>query len=209
MKASRLMLLILLALMSSTLCWGQYQDPELSGSSDNEPVLSDRQVSFSSIRGEFQAIFPSGCGKMVTKVPSEEPSSDDDWPAVRVSLTFCDRYGEKGEGCSVSSFFNVRGKENNIAGADEVVERVRRILDTMSVSVVRDAPLRKEFPDGSFIEGMDVFASDSAGAGQAWVRGLLYQGDIYIMAAWSSAGNLWKNPDYVTFFNSFKPGAAD
>ena len=38
-----------------------------------------------------------------------------------------------------------------------------------------------------------------------WIRGLLVEGDVYILAAWNKQGGVWGNPDYVDFFNSFQP----
>ena len=41
--------------------------------------------------------------------------------------------------------------------------------------------------------------------GEVWIRGLLIDGDIYILTAWNNQGGVWDNPDYITFFNSFQP----
>ncbi len=126
-----------------------------------------------------------------------------------VSLTYCDRNQQKGEGCSVSSFFNVTGENGGAPGPSQVIERVVRFLETMKVAINHEMPVRKELPDGTVIEGIEVLASDPSGVGQAWVRGLLYEGDIYVIAAWKNKGQLWDDPDFQNFFNSFQPGATD
>jgi len=40
-----------------------------------------------------------------------------------------------------------------------------------------------------------------------WLRGLIVGSEVYILSAWSLEGNVWDNPEYMTFFNSFLPGA--
>ena len=201
--------LLLIGLLLPTVALAQVKDPVLEGSPDNPTTLNEGPVSHSSVRGDFRVVFPPGCGKLVTKVPQEEASTEDDFPAVAVTLTFCDRYQEKGEGCSVSSFFNVLGKDGGAPGSEQVIERVVRFLKTMNATINHETPISKELPDGSIIEGIDLLASDASGVGQAWVRGLLYQGDIYVMAAWKNTGKLWDDPDFQNFFNSFQPGASD
>ncbi len=208
-NGAKLKYLLLIGLLLPTVVLGQMKDPVLESSQENPTTLSQDTVSYSSEHGEFRVIFPVGCGKLVTKVPKEEPAMEDGLPAVAVTLTFCDRYQKKGEGCSVSSFFNVLGEDGGSPGAEQVVERVVRFLKTMKVAINHEAPVRKELPDGTVIEGIDVLASDPSGAGQTWVRGLLYEGDIYVMVAWKNTGRLWDDPDFQNFFNSFQPGASD
>ncbi len=118
--------LLLIGLLLPTVALAQVKDPVLEGSPDNPTTLNEGPVSHSSVRGDFRVVFPPGCAKLVTKVPQEEASTEDDYPAVAVTLTFCDRYQEKGEGCSVSSFFNVLGKDGGAPGSEQVIERVVR-----------------------------------------------------------------------------------
>ena len=199
--------ILLLGLLLPTLAWAQIGEVDPVQSADNPLVLGQNPVNFSSEEGDFRVTFPSGCGKTVTRVPSEDPPDVDGVPAVRVVASFCDRNQEKGEGCSVTSYFNVTNAEGGYPGSDQVVERVVRALETMKVSIRKQTHLRRELPDGTIIEGLDVFASDEAGVGQTWVRGLLHEGDIFILSAWKSTGGLWDDPSYITFFNSFQPGA--
>ena len=200
-------LLVMLLFLIPSLA--QANDPVIEGSAENPTTLSKGPVAHVSQRGEFRVVFPSGCGKLVTKVPSDAPETIDGLPAVAVTLTYCDRNQEKGEGCSVSSFFNVMNKDGGPPGSEQVIERVVRVLDTMNVSISHEMPVSKTLPDGALIEGLEVLASDPSGVGQTWVRGLLFQGDIYIMSAWKNTGQLWDDPEYQNFFNSFQPGAID
>lgn len=199
--------ILLLCLLLPMVAWAQSAEIGTVQSTDNPLVMGQKPVAFSSEEGDFRVTFPSGCGKMVTRVPSEDPPDVDGVPAVRIVATFCDRNQQKGEGCSVTSHFNVTTAKGGYPESDQVVERVVRTLETMNVSIQKQTHLRRELPDGTIIEGLDVFASDESGVGQTWVRGLLYEGDIFILAAWKSSGGLWGDPSYITFFNSFQPGA--
>ncbi len=196
----------LIVLLLPALAWGQVNDSQMDVSSDNPVTIGEKPVAFSSYEGNFRITFPSGCGKVVTRVPSEELPDVDGLPAVKITATYCDRFEKKGEGCSVTSYFNVTNDEGGYPESQQVIDRVLKFLKSMSVTIQKQLPVSKEFPDGTIIEGLDVFASESSGSGQAWVRGLIYEGDIYILSAWKSTGDLWSNPEFVTFFNSFQPG---
>ena len=197
---------LIIGLLLPTLAWAQTDDAGKTAKSGNLSVLSEKSLEHFSVSGEFRVTFPSGCGKIVTKVPVEGDGEMDGLPAVRVSITYCDRHQGVGEGCSVTSYFNVTNKDGGYPEPEQTVERVVRSLKSMNVVIKKEVSLRKELPDGTVIEGVDVFAAEASGSGQAWVRGLLYEGDIYIMSAWKSTGDLWGNPDFIDFFNSFKPG---
>jgi len=199
--------ILLVGLLLPTLVWAQVSEVGPAKSADNPLTLGRDPVNFSSKEGDFRITFPSGCGKMVTRIPSEELPDVDGIPAVLITTTFCDRYQEKGEGCSVSSHFNVTSADGGYPESEQVIERVVRALEGMKAAIKKQTHLRKELPDGTIIEGLDVLAADSAGVGQVWVRGLLYEGDIFIISAWKNTGGLWDDPAYLTFFNSFQPGA--
>lgn len=198
--------LLLIGLLLPTLAWGQANDDQVGFSSDNPISMGEKPVNYSSYEGNFRITFPSGCGKVVTRVPSEDSPDVDGIPAVQVTITFCDRFGEKGEGCSVTSYFNVTNDDGRYPGPQQVIDRVLNALKSMGVVIQEQAPLSKEFPDGTVIEGIDILAAETSGAGQAWLRGLIYEGDIYVLSAWKSTGDLWGNPEFITFFNSFQPG---
>ena len=201
--------LLWLVLLLPAMAVAQEQDPAVTGSQENPTTLSDEAIPFSSGEGEFRVVFPPGCAKLVSKTSDDQASQDPDHPNVLVTITYCDRFQKKGEGCSVSSFFNVQGKDGEGAGTEQVIERIGKFLKTMKVNVNHEYPIKKMLPDSSVVQGFDVLASDPAGVGQAWIRGLLYQGDIYVMSAWNSSGGLWDDPEFQNFFNSFQPGAEE
>ncbi len=201
-----MMRLLLIGLMLPCLAWAQTGDISISGSPDNTPVLSNEAVEHSFQRGDFRITFPSGCGKMVIKYPNDLPDVDGR-PAVQINIAYCDRFEKKGEGCSVVSYFNVTDVDGGYPGSDQVIERVVELLKTMGVAIKRQEPIHKELSDGSIIEGIDIYAAEANGIGQARLRGLLYNGDIYVVSAWKSTGGLWDDQEYIFFFNSFKPGA--
>ncbi len=199
--------LIIIGLLLPTLSLAQASNIGNAESADNPVTLSTKPVLFSSAEGDFRITFPSGCGKTVTRVPADEAPDVDGQPGIRVTFTFCDRNQEKGEGCSVTSYFNVMGADGGYPGADQVIERMTLLLKSMNLAIREQSPLSKKLPDGTTIEGLDLLAAEPSGVGQAWLRGLLYEGDIYILSAWKNTGKLWDDSDYITFFNSFQPGA--
>jgi len=194
-------------LLLPALAWAQVGDVGVGDSSNLTGELSLNPQSHSSTEGDFRVIFPGGCGKLVTKVPAEDLPEVDGEPAIRVVYTFCDRYQKKGEGCSVASYFNVTGPDGGYPEPSQVLDRVIKALNILDAAVKKEVPLRKELPDGSIIEGIDVYAAPDVGVATVWVRGLIYEGDIYILTAWNDSGNLWNDEDYAMFFNSFLPGA--
>ncbi len=199
--------LLVVGMLLSGLAGARAELSEKIGAAENPATLSKGTVFHSSSEGDFRITFPEGCSKVITKVPVDPAPLVDGMPSATVILTYCDRYQNKGEGASVTSFFNVRGDSEDYPGSKQVVERVERMLETMSVRIAKENPISKVFPDSTVIEGLDVFGVETSGEGQVWVRGLIYQGDIYVIAAWKSAGELWNDPDYIEMFNSFQPGA--
>ena len=170
----------------------------VKGSEDNPISPQDESFSFSSEEGDFRVRWPSGCSQVKTR----SRQVDDDAQEQPV-IVYCDRNGEKGEGCSVTALFNISG-----GGSPEMVmDRMMKVLGGFGASITNQKPLRKEFEGGFVVEGLDVLASPSSGAGQVWVRGLLVGGDIYLLSAWDQAGEVAHDPEYIAFFESFQPGA--
>jgi hypothetical protein len=180
---------------------------QVAAEGSNLGGLSMNPQNHSSVEGDFRIIFPGGCGKLVTRIPADDAPDVDGMPAIQVIYTFCDRYQKKGEGCSVASYFNVTSEDGGYPGPDQVTERIITSLKLLNATIKEQAPVRKELPDGTVMEGLDVRAADASEEATVWVRGILYEGDIYIMTAWKKDGNLWYDEDYITFFNSFLPGA--
>ena len=168
--------------------------------------LSQDPVLFSNENGDFQILFPGGCGKIVTRANEPDLFGGEQWQdIIQVSHAYCDRFQEKGEGCSVTAVFNVQGEDELMAGPEHVISRVEGVLSEFGANVVSQKAIKKDFGNGIVVEGVEVMAKPEKGPGEVWVRGLLTDGDIYILAAWNKRGGLWGNPDYVSFFSSFQP----
>lgn len=179
---------------------------ELKGSPDNPLTPLDRAHTTASREGDFRVTWPSGCSQVKTRTPADDSEAATNPEAEYPVMVFCDRHGEKGDGCSVTVVFNARSDDGGPAGPAEVTVRMQRMLRTFGAEIKRQAPLQKDFGQGRLAEGLDVQAAQTGGAGQVWVRGLLVDGVIYILAAWDLGGHVWENPEYITFFNSFQPG---
>jgi hypothetical protein len=106
----------------------------------------------------------------------------------------------------VATIFNQLNKDGGMAGPDEVIARLEEQLGRFGVRVVEQSPIARELEDGRRFEGLDLLAVDERNVGQVWLRGVLSEGDIYVLAAWKLAGDLFDDPDYREFFNSFLPG---
>ncbi len=167
-------------------------------------------VSVSSDEGAFQAVFPVGCSKL--NIRTNEPAFGQDVdPAdiVYVTRYACDRFGEKGAGCSVSSILGMKAKDGRDVGMDKVVEEMGAVLKSFGAVVEHERTIAKDLGQRGRIEGVEALARESAGAGQLWIRGLLYYGDIYVVVAWDQDGGVWENADYQAFFDSFLPYAKE
>ncbi|PID81142.1 hypothetical protein CSB20_03920 [bacterium DOLZORAL124_64_63] len=199
-------ILLLGLLLWPALTWSQ---PVISGKPDvvgNELSPSEKPVECVSEEGGYRVFFPPGCAKIVSKVPDldREPWDDDGPLSAMTYLSYCDRHGQKGDGCSIAAFWNLTDDQGGPPGPAQVVERVERMLKDMGVSMVRQRPVRRLLEDGGLIEGVDVLAVDSSG-GQAWLRGLLHDERIYLLAAWKADGELETDPSFIRFFQSFEP----
>lgn len=176
-------------------------------SAPNEPEnLSVKPQLYSNENGDFQITFPGGCAKLVTRANEPDLFGGEEWDdIIQVTYVYCDRYQVQGEGCSVKATFNLHGEGGTIAGPEHVVSRVENALKHFQANVVKQDAISKKFENGILIEGVEILAKPEDGPGEVWVRGLLVEGDIYILTAWNEEGGLWKDPEYHTFFNSFQP----
>ena len=188
----------------------QYVNPDeieiLPENNETTPRLT--QYHYSSVEAGFQTTMPSGCAEL--RMRYNEPDmyvGEDTGDAILLHTVICERFGVPGDGCSVTAIFDVTNSEGEGAGPLEVLGRVRKVLETFNVNIVKQVPIKREFADGLVIEGVDVFCTAADGSGEFWVRGLLSYHDIYLLTAWSTEGDLWKNPVYLDFFNDFLPYA--
>lgn len=177
------------------------------GSTSGDPEnLSVDPVLFANEGQDFQILFPGGCGKLVTRYNEPDLFGGEEWDEIiQVNHVFCDRYQKDGEGCSVTATFNLHNEDGSMAGPQHVISRVEEMLGEFGAMVVKQSALKKDFGEGVVVEGVEVWANDESGPGQVWIRGLLVDGDVYILAAWNQQGGVWDNPDYIAFFNSFQP----
>ncbi len=176
---------------------------------EKESTARTTPFRYSSDDGAFQVTWPSGCGKLHER--SNDPVYYEDeervYDAVLVRAVSCDRFDLEGEGCSVAAIFNVRSPSGEEAGTAEVIEQVKKMLKKYGANIKQQSSIRREFPDGTVVEGIDVIGMGVNGIGRIWVRGLLSYHDIYVLSAWSVTEDVWTNPEYQEFFNDFAPTA--
>jgi hypothetical protein len=205
-KLAALILVFALPAVASDPASTQEPPPVADSAGGASEVLSEDPFLFANQGQDFQILFPGGCGKVVTRYNEPDLYGGQEWDEIiQVNHVYCDRYQEKGEGCSVTATFNLHSADGGMAGPEHVISRVEEMLGEFGASVVKQKALRKDFGEGVIAEGVEVWANDAKGPGQVWIRGLLVDGDIYILAAWNKQGGVWGNPDYIAFFNSFQP----
>jgi hypothetical protein len=181
-------------------------DPAQSPVQAEPDDLSLGPVTFVNDSQDFRIIFPGGCGKLVAKSNQPDLWGGQKWDEIiQVTMVYCDRYQKEGEGCSANATFNMIGEDGTMAGSPQVIKLVEDTLKEFGAKIVNQRPIKKEYENGIVVEGVEIFAQAALGKGEVWIRGLLSEGDIYILSAWNDQGGLWNNPDYLAFFNSFQP----
>ena len=207
---SRIVLLVsaVVLVLVSSLSWAQYLDPADAPPIPDNETLTARTTPYryTSEEGNFQVTWPSGCGELRIRAnESDNFVGEEDNALILVHHVTCDQFDTVGEGCSVTAVFDARSADGGEAGPEQVLARVRNALKTFNVTIVQQVPVKREFPNGLIVEGVDIFGTDANGNGQFWVRGLLASHDIYVLTAWSAEGKLWKHPEFQEFFNGFAP----
>ena len=187
-------------------------DPVREGGSTQENITEDpdnlsvNPVTYRHENGEFQVVFPGGCGKLVTRANEPDLFGGEDWSdIVQVTYVFCDRWQTEGEGCFVMATYNLTREDGSPAGPENVVTGIEGTLKEYGVKVARQRVIKKDFGEGIIAEGVEVLARPEMGPGEFWTRGFLIDGDIYILAAWNQEGGVWESEEYAAFFNSFQP----
>lgn len=157
--------------------------------------------------GEYEAYFPGYCAKIVTRMNEPDLFGGETWDdIVQVQYVYCDHPKIQGEGCSLTAIYNVHNEDGSMAGPDNVVLGIEDLMKKYGVRKVDQSFIKKDFGLGVVAEGVEVRARPETGNGEFLVRGLLVLGDIYLLAAWNQSGGIWDNPEYLAFFNSFRPG---
>jgi len=179
--------------------------PTIGGLDPNNPVNQLTQpYEYLSDEGGFRITWPSGCGQLRRRETADDPDADP-FEMVYVFGATCDQFGREGRGCGVTSITNLKGADGGPPGPPDVISRMEEQLKALSVNVVNQTPVEKALPDGSVIRGLDIRAKPPRGAGEVWLRGLLYQGRIFLLSAWNRDGGLWEDPEIQDFFGSFAP----
>ncbi|MBE0564450.1 MAG: hypothetical protein IH621_00705 [Krumholzibacteria bacterium] len=189
-----------LVLLLASAAWGQ----QVGGTGENRPELITEPYAYVSDQGRFKVTWPGGCGELVRRDRIENPEAD--LPLqIQVFNVYCDRDRQHGVGSSVTVLWNLQGEDGGLPGPEQVVPRMENQLKTLGVVIAKQRPIRRDLADGTRIEGLEILATEPEGPGEAWMRGLVHGGDVYILAAWNINGGLFTAPEYVDFFNSFEP----
>lgn len=176
------------------------------GEPENPPLGDGKPHRYVSEEGNFEVTWPSGCDKL--RMRGNDPEhfvGEEDKHQIMVHVIVCDRDDRETAGCSVTATFDSRSPDGGEAGPEQVIARVRNALKTYGVKVVNQSPIKKEFPNGLVVEGVDVIGTGPDGTGEFKVRGLLASPDIYVLTAWSADGGVWDDPEYREFFDNFTP----
>ncbi|MFN2371172.1 MAG: hypothetical protein ABR506_08470 [Candidatus Krumholzibacteriia bacterium] len=192
--------LILVLILAPAAAWSQ----QIQGDGENAPELITRPYDYVSDQGNFKVTWPSGCGELVRRDMIENPDAEP-FDQVQVFNVYCDQNKQHGVGSAVIVLFNLRDGEGRLPGPAQVVPRMENHLQTLGVAIVEQRPIRRDMPGGTCIEGLEILAQEPAGAGQAWLRGLIHEDVVYLLSAWKIEGGLFDDPEYEAFFNSFEP----
>ncbi|MFO7607893.1 MAG: hypothetical protein R6X35_01665 [Candidatus Krumholzibacteriia bacterium] len=192
--------LILVLILAPAAAWSQ----QIQGDGENAPELITRPYEYVSDQGNFKVTWPSGCGELVRRDRIENPDAEP-IDQVQVFNVYCDQNKQHGVGSAVIVLFNLHDEEGRLPGPAQVVPRMESHLQTLGVAIVEQHPIRRDMPDGTRLEGLEILAQEPAGAGQAWLRGLIHEDVVYLLSAWKIEGGLFDDPEYAAFFNSFEP----
>lgn len=201
-----------LTLLTATAAAAQTTPPDSNATVPGE-VFSDNElrdvtgpVLYESADGDYRVTLPPGCAVYRERRPNSAGFADDNQTELTLTVhTSCDRSGYSNEGCSVSAFVDQDLDRGPAAEPGFVMKRIESTLQTFGVEILRQQPYRRQVTDGPLMEGLDVLAADPDRNGQVWVRGLLVEGDVYVLTAWRAHGELQNDPDFIRFFNSFVP----
>ncbi|MBU8869777.1 MAG: hypothetical protein KOO60_02770 [Gemmatimonadales bacterium] len=179
-------------------------EPEIS-IEGNTLTESTKPVFFESYAGDFNIRFPGGCAKTRERIPVDDNPDVEKNHLQIATHVFCDRQGYSGEGCSVTAYVDDDLNAEPSADVSFVTRRVQAVLAKFGSKVIDQKPFHEIIEGGPRMEGLDVLASGPENKGQIWVRGLLVEGDVYILTAWRSQGQLALDPEFTAFFDSFRP----
>ena len=143
--------------------------------------------------GQYEAFWPSGCGRTRSRVIEENADTKE----IIAAETTCDCFGRKDFGTKVTVYLklpdgSIPGPENVTAGIESVVKKLR-------LNVFKQLKAER---DG--MEGVAAFCTQSDGIGAAWLEGYIYQGKILLTMAWGPDDSLFSNEEIIQFMGSVR-----
>lgn len=168
------------------------QDAPSDSLSDNfnfndKPHLSEIDM------GQFEALWPSGCGKTRTRA-IERNAKTTEYIAVEA---VCDCFGRKDLGVKVTAYLEMR--DGTVPGPENVAVGIQSQIQALGLRVIKQV---KAGRDG--MEGVAVYCVQRDGVGVVWMEGYLYQGKILHAMAWGPDDSLYTNQEIVDFMRSVK-----
>lgn len=142
----------------------------------------------------FEIFWPTGCATITQQI-SQGPTTR----AAQEWFYSCSPEPDRRRGASVLRLRSARAEQNSPPHPRFVVDLVKHHLEMFSVRIVRQRAFEQ---DG--MQGVDVHASELAGEGEVWVRGLLIGTDVFVLMAWNRAGNLFDDPEIQRFITSLR-----
>ncbi len=188
--------------LGSTFSLAQIEAEKAPGSNSTNglsPSMVD-PVPVSSAEGMFEITMPPGC-YMVHKV---SPKIGEDGLTSFVYV-YCDRYEEKGEGFSVSTWLGSDDPNGSNLGFSDLKFRAEENMGKFGVEVIKQVPLEVALPSGQKMIGVDLYTQTPDEVGQVWLRGWVVSGRVYLLMAWRSSGDLLQQTGVKEFFDSFQP----
>lgn len=178
----------------------QAEDAGTTTATGEENVAVDfvGEVEYDSLEGRFHVIWPDGCPRI--RVQSQDDPDADDPAKLAQAYIYCDRKDREAEGCGVSVHFKMRDEDGGPPTPDMVIQKVKDVMQSFGVEILQQRPVRR-----GEMEGVQVHCREPNGTGEVWVEGLLFGLRVYILNAWKADGGLFQAPEYIKFFESFRP----
>lgn len=167
----------------------------ITAAADSNLRESMEPIFFESREGGFEALFPSGCPRIVTRISPADAPPD----RREIVSCFCDRSGRRNEGVAVTVHFRLRDEHGGPPTPRQVVAEVEKLMGSMRLQLVAQAMVRR-----GDLEGVAVRCRESGGPGGVWIEGLLLADKGYILSAWRPDDSLFTDPEIAAFFQSFR-----
>jgi hypothetical protein len=156
--------------------------------------------------GGFAIIWPSGCERLRTRIPSGGPAPED-FPGTEPTEieVSCWHGSRRDEIVQVNGYFNEMTDRGTPPDPPHVVAKVQQLLGDFGVTIMDQSPIRR-----GMLQGVDVKARrEGDDPGELWLRGILAGPNYYILDVWNASGHVFENLEYQRFFGSFRVLAAE